>query len=177
MNKRKREIRLLFSAIGLGLFGCGFEPMLAVRNDDSAVADDFAKIRVAYIDNHAGQLLRTDLIDVLTPRGESSQPEYTLIIKILEPQQNLAYQRNNSVSNVGYGVQAYWTLQGKDGANLYSTSSASSTQYSVSSSQYATVASAQSTRERVMLDIVQDIRNKLAQYFISLKPKNAAASP
>jgi LPS-assembly lipoprotein len=152
------------------LGGCGFQPMLAESHDPSSVADNFAKIKVANIDNRSGQVLRNDLIDTLTPRGEPRRPAYTLVIRIEEPQQNLAFQRNNSVTNVGYSVIAYWRLVDQKGAPIYSSVSSSSQQYTLSNSQYATGVSAQNTRDQVVQDISQDIRNRLAQYFLSMNP-------
>lgn len=172
MRSIKHKALLLASqaAVLCLLGGCGFRPMLADTHDPSSVADNFAKIKVATIENRSGQVLRNDLIDTLTPRGEPSHPAYTLVIRIEEPQQNLAFQRNNSVTNVSYSVVAYWRLVDQKGAPIYTSASSSSQQYTLSNSQYATSVSAQNTRDQVVQDISQDIRNKLAQYFLSLAP-------
>lgn len=129
------------------------------------VAGDLAKVKVGYVEGRSGQVLRNDLVDALNPRGEPDQPDYTLALRIDEPQQNLAYQRNNSVTNVSYGVIAYWTLIDRNGNAALTSSSTSSQQYAISNSQYATAVSALNVRDRIMLDISSDIRNKLAQYF------------
>jgi LPS-assembly lipoprotein len=154
----------------ISVMGCNFEPMLASRDTKTSASEDLAKIHVAYIENRSGQILRNHLIDSLTPRGEPPQPEYTLTIKIIEPLQNLAYQRNNSVSNYGYSVTAYVWLNDKTGTTVLYTTSTVSSQFAVSNSQYATIASLQSARENTLLDISQDIRNLVAQYFVSRKP-------
>ena len=149
------------------LSGCGFHPMLAVQTGPSSVEGDLAKIKVGYIENRSGQVLRNDLIDALSPRGEPDQPEYALTVRIEEPQQNLAFQRNNSVTNVSYSIFARWALSDKNGTVIYSSSSSSSQQYPMSNSQYATGASALNARDRIAQDISQDIRNKLAQFFVA----------
>jgi hypothetical protein len=118
--------------------------------------------------------LRNDLVSVLSPSGEPSQPKYTLSIKIEEPLQNLAFQRNNGISFVGYSVNAFWTLADTKGVPIYSGQSSSSQNYAVSNSQYATAISAQNTRDLVMLDISQDIRSKLSQYLLQTA---ASANP
>lgn len=142
--------------------------MLARQEDDqSPVASELASVKVAYIDNRSGQVLRNDLINTLTPGGEPSRPKYTLTIRIEEPFQNLAFQRNNSVSFVGYTVNAYWSLVDAKGVAVYSSASSSSQNYAITNSQYASAVSAQNTRDLIMLDISQDIRNKLAQYLLS----------
>lgn len=161
---------LLRCSMPLALCSCGFQPMLATSNGTSSVADSFARIKVATIENRSGQVLRNDLIDTLTPRGEPDHPDYTLYIRIEEPQQNLAFQRNNSVTNVGYGINAYWQLVNDKGATVYASTSSSSQQYTISNSQYSAGVSAQNTRDQILQDISQDIRNKLGQYFITRKP-------
>ena len=156
------------------LDGCGFQPMLAKSRDQSSVEDNFAKIKVATIENRSGQVLRNNLIDTLTPGGEPSHPAYTLLIRIEEPQQNLAFQRNNSVTNVAYSINAYWRLVDQNGSPVYASTSSSSQQYTLSNSQYATSVSAQNTRDQIVQDLTQDIRNQLARYFLSAKPTTAA---
>jgi len=139
------------------------------------MADAFAKIKIGYVQDRSGQVLRNDLVETLNPGGEPSQPAYTLTIKIEEPQRNLAFQRNNSVSFVSYSVIAYWSLADQNGSTVFSTYSSSSLQYAISNSQYATAVNAQDARDRVVLDISQDIRNQLARYFLSQRPTGQAS--
>jgi LPS-assembly lipoprotein len=149
--------------------GCGFQPMLAIHDGKSSVADDMAHVKIGYIEGRSGQVLRNDLVETLNPRGEPEHPQYTLVVRIDEPQQNLAYQRDNSVTNVGYGVNAYWVLVDKSGGQVFGGGSSSSQLYENSNSQYATTVSAQNVRDRIMLDISTDIRNKMSLYFINKK--------
>lgn len=150
--------------------GCGFEPLLAARPSAGSAADDLSKIRIAYIQDRSGQILRNHLISALTPRGEPVQPAYVLTVRIEEPQQNIAYRRDDSISRYGYGVNAYWTLRDSAGRALMSSSSSSSTTFAVSDSEYATLASLQNARDRLMQDISQDIRYVLSSYFFSSLP-------
>ncbi len=173
----RRSLKLLMAAsVALGLCGCGFRPMLAARDDHSSVSDKLASVKVGTIEDRSGQVLRNDLVDALNPRGEPLQPDYTLTIRIEEPQKNLAFQRNNSVTNVSYGVIAYWSLLDRNGAQVFSGGSSSSQQYEISNSQYATAVSAANVRDRIMLDISSDIRNKIAQYFVSRIRATAASN-
>ncbi len=158
---------MLVVACSMAMAGCGFRPMLAVDNTGASVTEEFAKIQIGSIENRSGQILRNDLINMLTPKGEPDRPEYRLNIRIIEPRQNLAYQRNDSVTYAGFSVTAYCYLFDSNGAVLTQFMSASSSNYSISNSQYATVASVESTRERIMQDVSQDIRNKIGQYFDS----------
>lgn len=162
-----------YLVIGLLLASCGFHPLFSSHeNDGPSVAADFQNVRVATIESRSGQVLRNDLIDTLTPQGEPARPIYTLTIRLEEPlqNQNYAFQRNNSVTNVNYTVIAYWALLDKNGTAILSSTSSASELYAMSNSQYATTVSAQNTRDQVVMEISQDIRNKLAQFFLTNKP-------
>lgn len=154
------------------LAGCGFQPLLGTQEGVPSVAANFAKVHVAMIDSRTGQVLRNDLIEILTPQGEPAQPAYTLTLRVEEPlqNQNYAFQRNNSVTDVNYSVIAYWSLLDKNGVVLVSSTSSASELYAMSSSQYASTVSAQNTRDQDVMEISQDIRNQLAQYFLAHKP-------
>lgn len=154
------------------LAGCGFQPLLSTQDGAPSVAADFAQVHVAMIDNRTGQVLRNDLVEILTPQGEPSRPTYTLVVRVEEPlqNQNYAFQRNNSVTNVNYTVIAYWSLVDKNGIALFSSTSSTSELYAMSNSQYASTISAQNTRDQDAMEISQDIRNQLAQYFLTHKP-------
>lgn len=161
------------------LAACGFEPMLGTHDSSvGSVAADFAKVQVGTIENRSGQLLRNDLIEILTPQGEPERPEYTLTVKLEEPiqNQNYAFQRDNSVTDVNYVVIANWSLLDKSGAVALASTSTASELYAMSNSQYASTVSAQNTRDQIVLEISQDIRNKLAQYFLS-RPANSSSKP
>lgn len=160
--------------------GCGFHPLLASHEAGApSIGSDLDGVRVATIDNRSGQVLRNDLMDTLTPQGEPEHPQYLLTVRLEEPlqNQNYAFQRNNSVTNVNYTVIAYWSLLDKNGAVLFSSTSSASELYAMSNSQYATTISAQNTRDQVVMEISQDIRNKLAQYFLISKRANGDSAP
>jgi len=165
----------MFIAVMATLCGCGFRPMLAQREDPSSapVAEEFSQIKVGYAENRSGQVLHNALVDILNPRGEPDHPLYSLSMRIEEPQQNLAFQRNNSVTNASYGIQAFWTLRDSKGIVLLSSASGSSQQYIISTSQFATGMSAQNTRDQVVLEVSQNIRNQLALYFLTSKAATA----
>ena len=167
--------RAVVWAIALIPGACGFHPMLAANDGRHSVAGQLSTIHVASIEGRSGQVLRNDLVEALNPQGEPTSADYTLNIRIEEPQQNLAFQRNNSVTDVGLTVIAYLTLRdNKSGAIVYSAQTSSHQLYSVSNSQYATGVSATSTRDHIMATISGNIRNRLAQFLISQAPSQTA---
>lgn len=169
-----RRPGLIPSAITLtflaALWGCGFKPLLATQDNGASPANELGSVRVASIEGRTGQVLRNDLITVLTPRGEPDRPKYTLVITVQEPQTNLAFQRDNSISFVSAAVNARWSLLNNNGTIVFSGASSSSSRYVISNSPYATTTSADNTRDLNAQGIAEDIRDKLAQYFLTSPP-------
>ncbi len=157
--------RALFLALALfSLPSCGFEPIHASW-PGSEVSGELAAIRVVPIPDRSGQILRNYLLDRLTPLGQSPSSRYTLVIRLIEPRQTLALRRDDVISRAGYSATASYELL--DGSNKRVTTGVSSfsTDYEITSSEYATLVSQQSARDRVLELVGDDIRGQLAAHF------------
>ncbi len=150
--------------IALTLAACGFEPLHATR-PDSDMSAELASIRIAPIADRSGQILRNYLLDRLTPRGQSQASRYTLSIRLVEPRQTLALRRDDVISRAGYSATASFELVDASGRRVSSGFSSFSTDYEITSSEYATLVSQQSARDRVLELVGDDIRGQLAAYF------------
>lgn len=168
----------------IALAGCGFQPLYGQRESGPSIQDQLAKIRIGEIrtqppeglrdfkdfrieESRSRQLLRNALLDDLAPRGASGRSEYVLDIRLIEPRTNLAIDRSDTAVRYGYSVVAYYTLRDSSGRILVNTAAASSTNFEVSSSEFATLWSQRDARERIIQEISGDIRNQLASYFLS----------
>lgn len=158
------------------LTGCGFEPLYSRNAAGGSAVDELAAIRVDMIPDRSGQILRNTLRDAFNPNGQEVASRYRLQVRIIEPRQELALQRNDTVARVGYGVTATYILFDAAGAALTSGSSTLSTNYEVSDSQYATLSSRNGARDRVMAQIGEDIRDQLAIYLGARAPQARAAT-
>ena len=68
--------------------GCGFEPLYVEKKTssdwyynnefDAGIRDEMASVKVELIQDRIGQLIRNDLLDKLTPKGEPKSPKYYL---------------------------------------------------------------------------------------------------
>jgi len=102
----------------------------------------------------------------MTPRGEPARPVYRLQVALAEPRpQDLGIARDDSVVRFSYNVRArFRLLDARNGRPVYEDSASSSSSYEVTNSQYATVASRDNARDRVLEDVALEIRTLLAQY-------------
>jgi len=144
------------------LAGCGFQPLLG-RQTGASVTDNLAAIRVAPIPDRSGQLLRNALLDSLTPRGAAAvAAQYTLSIRLQEPRQTIALRRDDVISRSSYAAVATFDLVDRQGRKIATGTSTFTTDYEITVSEYATRASLEDARSRVLVLIADDIRNQLA---------------
>jgi LPS-assembly lipoprotein len=159
------HMRLLFGLLALlAMNACGFEPIYATRRG-SDVSTELASIRVSPIADRSGQILRNYLLDRLTPLGQSQASRYTLNIRLSEPRQTLALRRDDVISRTGYSASATYELLDGSGKRVVGGISTFSTDYEITSSEYATLVSQQNARDRVLELVSDDIRGQLAAHF------------
>jgi len=172
----RRSRRFVLAGLGCAFLGaCGFEPLLAQREADEAILDELASISVSPIVERAGQILRNELLDQLTPKGVPQRKRYTLSVTIQEPRQTLLLRRDDVISRSSYTAQAAFTLFDAAGTRVTNGSSSFTTDFEIAASEYATRTSIDSARARIMALIATDISNKLAQHFRGQRRAKAAA--
>lgn len=176
----------------LVLSGCGFQPLYGQRETGISMQDRLAAVRIGEIrtqppeglrdfkefrveDSRSRQLLRNALLEGLAPRGAAGRSEYVLDIRMVEPRTNLAIDRSDTAVRYGYSVVAYFTLRDASGRIVLNSGSSSSTNFEVSSSEFATLWSQRDARERIIQEISSDIRNQLASYFLNQAQAKTAA--
>jgi LPS-assembly lipoprotein len=159
--------RAMFGLAALALGGCGFEPLHA-RGSADAAAGELAAIRVEPIAERSGQLLRGNLIDRFGTGGER---RYVLRVRLVEPRQALALRRDDTITRSSYTVTANFELFAAGGGRIHSGFSTLTTDYEITNSEFATVASRDSARARTLEAVSDDIRQQLAVYFADRRPR------
>ena len=161
---------LLVPLLVMVLAGCGFQPLMA-RRDDSRVQEAFAQIKVAVIADRSGQILRNYLLDDLNPRGAQGPERYTLRVILSEPRREVAISRDSTANVVAYGASVSFSLSDNRSRmpNFTGNSSSQST-YVVTNSEYATLSSFNAARDRVLQDVSADIRQQIAAYLLQQSP-------
>lgn len=150
--------------------GCGFEPLMGQRKN-LQVSEELSQIRVEMIADRSGQILRNYLLDDLTPRGAEGRERYSLRVILSEPRREVAISRDNTASVVAYSASVSFALaerfvaadRSRPPASFAGTSYSQST-YVVTNSEFATLSSFNSARDRVLQDVSADIRQQVADY-------------
>lgn len=158
-------------AITMVLAGCGFEPLMG-RAAHPEVQNSLDRIRVAPVADRSGQILRNHLIDALIPRGVQGAEQYVLTITLTEPRREVAIRRDDTASRLSYAASAVFTLYDRSARrNVFGGTSVSETTYEVSTSEFATLSSQASARDRALQEVSHDIRQQIATFFAGKAPR------
>jgi LPS-assembly lipoprotein len=171
-------LALLALAAPFALAGCGFQPIHAYgeRNAPSVHAD-LADIKIRFIENRMGQMLRNELLDRLTPRGEPADPRYTLVIRMSDSTQALGILKDETSSRsnliVNAGVQL---IDNGNGRLVFSTPVTAQVSYNVLDAHFATTAAKADAESRASVELSHTIATQLAAYFARARAGAGAAN-
>lgn len=149
------------------LAGCGFQPLYGARG---GVANEgveaMAATRIALIPDRAGQALRNNLLDRLTPRGTPASPRYELAVSLSERLDRLGIALDDSATYGRLTVVARFTLREvASGQPVYAGQSRWTNGFTMVSSHFANMTSEADARSRALLEISEDIRLQLGLHF------------
>ena len=148
------------------LNGCGFSSIYSTKNHIE-LPSQFSTVKINQIPDRIGQMVRNELLDLLTPHGPPVSPHYTLQVAIDESKNAFAIQKNAFATRADIRLIGKYQLISFEGSRqltsgtIYIVSS-----YDIVSSDFATLASEKNARERVVTQLSEDIRTRLAVYFV-----------
>ena len=162
---RRRALRLgLLGGVALAA-GCGLRPMYAPGGEESSVPE-LALIRVETIPTRAGQILRNDLLDRLTPEGEPATPRYKLRVKVETRSVSLAIQPDASITRFNLLLKVRFELSDvATGEIIYRDKLRSVGSYNAVRSDFATLIAEQDTSRRSAVSASEEIVALLAVFF------------
>lgn len=168
--------RVTLVAIGLCgslLLGCGFEPLYGQRF--GAASQELAAVRIAPIEDRAGQRLHNDLRDRMNPRGQSAEPRYELSVTIREGKQELGTRTDETATRANLIVRAsYRLIRLADGRPMLSGDSSSIASYNILRSDFATLSAENDARARALRELADTIATNLS---VGLLGRDAKAGP
>ena len=160
---------------------CGFEPLYVERKGenkwyfdgsfDSSISQEMAKVKVMPIKDRFGQMMRNNLIDLLSPKGQPQSPKYRLFVTLdskIETDQALRSDITATHKMVKYTVSYYMTENEK---RIMNGDSVAYTGYDILANPYSTVIAKKKGDEDVAKIIANDISLRLGAYFHSIATK------
>ena len=116
------KLRAIFPVITLialmSLSACGFRPLYAEDRSGQSTAVDMSQVEVTLINDRVGQITRNLLIETLTPRGQASNPAYTLNVEVSESTSEQGFTKDNEATIADYLLEATYQLTRKSDSFL-----------------------------------------------------------
>lgn len=161
------------------LSACGFEPVYGFsKQRDDAAEDLLAQVRISLINDRVGQELRNELLDRMNPKGRPSQPQYDLVVSVVESVADLGIQRDDTATFAKQVVTANFALIDiRTKKEVLSAVSRSNNSYNIlRSSPYATQSAEDDARRRAALQIADDITGRVALFLKTYKAQQKEQS-
>ncbi|MBK8173933.1 MAG: hypothetical protein IPK66_01105 [Rhodospirillales bacterium] len=136
------------------------------QSGDTPTSADLAAVYVDQIPNRAGQELQTELNRLLNPSATDQPRRYSLGVSFKETVNTFAVERAGFARRANVEVSAKYSLvDDATGNRLLAGSSRAVSGYSVLDNDFSTYVAAGDARNRAIVEIAYDIRNRLAGYF------------
>lgn len=166
----------LFGAL-VALCGCGFEPLYVEKKHDNmwyyggdfdtSISQEMSQISVEPIADRFGQIMRNNLLDLLTPKGTPKSPKYRLFVNLAGKTVSDQALRSDITATrkmVQYRVSYYMT---EDGKRLFTGDSVAYTSYDILANPYSTTIAQKKGEEDAAKIIANDIALRIGAYFHS----------
>ena len=160
------------------LTACGFEPLYVQKKSggfwggeyDQSISSEMEKVKIEATGERFGQLIRNDLLDLMTPLGVPHKPKYRLLV---EPQKEVVYDqalRNDITATrkkVIYTVS--YVLKNAEYKTLITGNSVAYTGYDILRDPYSTTFAQKKVEKNAAKIIANDISLRLGAYFHSIQ--------
>jgi LPS-assembly lipoprotein len=159
----RRALLALILPIGLGVSGCGLQPMYA-GGSHGPVARTLSEIEVGPIAGQQGWLMRNALVDRLGASGEGHS-RYRLDVLLDDNITGFGIRSDNSVTRERRTLRARFKLvDTQNDAILVDATAGSDAGIDVVTSEYAVVAAEQTALENLTAELADQIIARVALY-------------
>jgi LPS-assembly lipoprotein len=150
----------------LSLTACGFQPLYGSATQNADVQTKLAEIYIPPITGRTGQILRNELLDLTTPKGMPTQPQYRLDIGLTESKTGLAVQQDDTKTRFNLTLNTNFRLiKTSDGTKTYAGSTQTIASYNVVASDFANLSAEINAEKRAALVAAEQIHQQLSVYF------------
>ena len=159
---------------------CGFEPLYVERTSssqwyydgkfDTSVKDEMASVKIELIQDRIGQLIRNDLLDKLTPKGEPKHAKYILsVTKINKQEIDQALRNDITATRKKVIYKVSYVLKNAEHKTLINGNSVAYTGYDILRDPYSTTFAQKKVEKNAAKIIANDISLRLGAYFHSIQ--------
>ena len=159
---------LVAAVAGLGLAGCGFQPLYGSKTTTASgtqLSEAMASVDVQPIPGRVGQKVRNELIFANTGGGRAAQPRYKLTIALKEQDIQQLVQVTGNARGQVYQLQAKYTLVDvASGRVIHEGKAVSRAPYTRFQEVFANVRARYNAEDRAARTVSESIKSQLAAY-------------
>ncbi|MSP20938.1 MAG: hypothetical protein EXQ93_05345 [Alphaproteobacteria bacterium] len=153
-------------AAGIALAACGFQPLYGSRADGPHIQSELDDTFIRPVDQRVGQILRNDMLDLITPLGEPARPRYVLNVEMVESKEGLALERDATVTRFNLTLTANYDLQdARTGEGLNAGTVRATAAYNVLRNEFSNVSAERDAEARAARVVAEEIKTRLSIYF------------
>ena len=156
----------------LGLAACGFKPMYGQFSDGKGdLRDVMANIRVTSIledgrPSRIGQVIRNNLMDRLTPFGETKSAEYILSVTFFIEEQGYGIREDESVTLQNLKLVAAYRLEDVNTTKIVLDSAARAlVTYDLARSDYSNMIARNAAIKRLSEEVSNQMATRIGAFF------------
>lgn len=150
----------------LTLAACGFRPLYGGDLGGAAITAELGTVRIGELDDRLGQMVRNELLDLVTPLGQVPNARYVLQIDLFEEKEGLAIERDATITRFNLTLTAsYDLLDARTRVRLNTGSVRATAAYNVLRAEFANVLAERDAEARTARVVAEEIKTRLSIYF------------
>lgn len=159
------RVSLVIALLGL-LSACGWQPLYGERTHSAAVQEKLAAIYIEPIRGRTQQILRNELLDLMTPKGYPAKALYHLNISVETQKVGLAIQQDDTKTRYNLNLTSRFQLiETATNKVIYSGSTQNVAAYNVVQSEFANLSAENNAEKRAALVAAEQINQQLSVFF------------
>jgi LPS-assembly lipoprotein len=170
-------LRSVFSllAVAVTLSGCGFTPLYGEHSlgASPSVVAEMSHVAIRQLPDRQGMRLRQVLREQLQPHGLDGASRYDLDVTLTTRVEELGVRKDATSSRANFILSASFYLS-EGSQRVFGDRVQSTVSYNILDDQYATVAAQSDAEERAIREAGEEIKTRLAVYFVKRAKAEAA---
>lgn len=167
MLRRAGPALILFAGMFV-LSGCAFKPLYGVNPSGVSVSDELAYVSIPKRKDRVGQLIRNRLLSTMSPAGGPVGDRYILELRPESNTNQLLIQPDGDIVRRLYELSVEYRLIDTNRKKiLHEGKTFSHVAYDRVRSEFANIQAETDATERASIQVADDIRTRLANYFAS----------
>lgn len=164
-ERRRGPFRAVALALALAVPGavlgaCDVQPLYGSRSG-TGVSGPAATIEIAPVKDRVAHIVRNHLIDSLTPGGQPAQPEYRLTLAVEQRKTALLIQLDDHATRFNLRLDATFSLEDREGEEVYSGNAQAIGSFNVVESGFATVTAERDAAAEAARVLSEEIRTMI----------------